>query len=280
MVGLLGRGIAISVVLLACSCDEASLPEAPLNPALRTKAPKFEAAVERPVLSRVAEHSGANEPKTDPGRCPEGMALVTGSFCPNVKHQCLRYMNAHGRYAKYRCAEYAEPRCLSQQRQSMHFCIDQNEYQEHEARLPLNHQTYLDGQRLCEAQDRYLCTENEWIFACEGEEMRPYPYGSKRRPDACNADRLEILTPGRALKDLRAPWDTFPDCVSPFGVRNLTGNLEEFVVGSHLGSTRPVMKGAYWQPGRNTCRARQTVHGAHYSGTETGFRCCAKPDTR
>ena len=105
--------------------------------------------------------------------------------------------------------------------------------------------------------------------------MRPYPYGFERDPRACNSDRTDILTPGKALRDLRAPSDAFPECVSPFGVRNLSGNLEEFVLKEGSDPPRPVMKGAYWQPSQNSCRARQTVHGAHYSGTETGFRCCS-----
>jgi hypothetical protein len=37
------------------------------------------------------------------------------------------------------------------------------------------------------------------------------------------------------------------------------------------------MKGAYWQPGRNFCRAAQTAHDRYYNGTETGFRCCSDP---
>jgi hypothetical protein len=37
------------------------------------------------------------------------------------------------------------------------------------------------------------------------------------------------------------------------------------------------MKGAFWQPSRNFCRAAQTAHDRYYNGTETGFRCCSEP---
>jgi hypothetical protein len=80
------------------------------------------------------------------------------------------------------------------------------------------------------------------------------------------------------LKDLRAPSDAYPRCTSPFGVRNLAGNLEEFVALDGPGRARPAMKGAYWQPSRNFCRAAQTAHDEYYNGIETGFRCCADSD--
>jgi hypothetical protein len=55
----------------------------------------------------------------------------------------------------------------------------------------------------------------------------------------------------------------------------MTGNLEEFVTIDRSRPERPAMKGAYWQPGRNHCRAAQTAHDRFYKGTETGFRCCS-----
>jgi hypothetical protein len=61
-------------------------------------------------------------------------------------------------------------------------------------------------------------------------------------------------------------------------VRNLAGNLEEFVALDGPGRARPAMKGAYWQPSRNFCRAAQTAHDEYYNGIETGFRCCADSD--
>jgi hypothetical protein len=64
--------------------------------------------------------------------------------------------------------------------------------------------------------------------------------------------------------------------VSPFGVFDLAGNLEEFVTIDGSSPPRPAMKGAYWQPGRNFCRAAQTAHDNLYRGTETGFRCCSE----
>jgi hypothetical protein len=56
---------------------------------------------------------------------------------------------------------------------------------------------------------------------------------------------------------------------------DMAGNLEEFVAMDRQGPPKPAMKGAYWQPSRNFCRAAQTAHDKFYNGTETGFRCCS-----
>jgi formylglycine-generating enzyme required for sulfatase activity len=105
--------------------------------------------------------------------------------------------------------------------------------------------------------------------------MRPYPYGFKRDSSACNADNFDIVGKDGKLRDLRAPSNAHPRCESPFGIRNMAGNLEEFVAMDGSRPVRPAMKGAYWQPSRNFCRAAQTAHDRYYNGMETGFRCCS-----
>jgi hypothetical protein len=210
--------------------------------------------------------------------CPDHMLLVEGNYCPEVRHQCLRYLDPPGRYEHFRCAEYAEPAaCASRSRKRLRFCMDRDEYASIPGGLPDNHQSFTRASEVCQSLGKRVCTESEWNFACEGEEMRPYPYGFKRDPTACNADRTPILNASGTLRDLRAPGDAYPRCVSPFGVRNLSGNLEEFVSIDGTRPARPAMKGAYWQPSRNHCRAAQTAHDRFYNGTETGFRCCAEP---
>ena len=221
------------------------------------------------ALTAVAEPKSA---------CPESMVLVEGNYCPEVQHHCKRYMDPPGRYEYFRCAEYAKPaRCLSSERKPMRFCIDRDEYTPPGEVLPANDMSWTHAERTCQSLGKRVCMESEWNFACEGEEMRPYPYGFERDPTACNADHMDIVNDEGRLKDLRAPADAYPRCVSPFGVRNLSGNLEEFVSIDGSNPVRPAMKGAYWQPSRNFCRAAQTAHDRYYHGTETGFRCCSDP---
>ncbi len=245
-------------------------------------------AFARPVSAAEAEGAAAppealeldalelREAPPDAAACPAEMVLVEGLYCPEVRHDCKRWLEAEGRYAYYRCAEYTKATCLGE-RVSKRFCIDRDEYAPPGERVPASVQSWTDAAATCGQLGKRVCLESEWQFACEGEEMRPYPYGWSRDASACNADRLDIYTPGQALRDLRAGPDDNPRCVSPFGVHHLSGNLEEWTTidGSERGTPRPAMKGAYWQPSRNNCRANQTAHDRFYKGVETGFRCCA-----
>ncbi len=214
-----------------------------------------------------------------PAPCPEGMLLVEGDFCPRVEQRCLRWMDPPGRYHEYRCAEYARPaRCLSPRRHER-FCIDRHERTEGGASgLPMNRQSWTDALRACEAAGTRVCRESEWTFACEGEEMRPYPYGWSRDPAQCNADHVDLLMPGdhRRLRDEREPAGAHPGCASPFGALDMAGNVAEWVsVDGFAPGSVVVQKGNWWQPGKNACRDSQPGHDRFYKGAETGFRCCA-----
>jgi formylglycine-generating enzyme required for sulfatase activity len=208
--------------------------------------------------------------------CGENMVLVEGEYCPKVQLNCKRYLDPKGRYEQFRCAEYGPSECLSKERKHLRFCIDRTEFAEAGETLPANHKSFTHGEKACAAEGKRLCRESEWNFACEGEEMRPYPYGFARDASACNADRLDVVSPEGKLRDLRAPSGSFARCKSPFGVMDMAGNLEEFVAMDAKGPPVPAMKGAYWQPSRNFCRAAQTAHDRYYNGTETGFRCCSE----
>jgi hypothetical protein len=251
---------------------EAGVAEAEANANTRAESRQaLAAANEQKILARAGDTLERIEAE-GPKECPENMVLVEGSYCPEVRQRCLRYMDPPGRYEKFRCAEYAASECLSKERRPLRFCIDRDEYTAPGKELPANYKSFTSATKTCESLGKRVCQESEWVFACEGEEMLPYPYGHKRDPSACNADRTDIVNDAGELRDLRSPADAFPRCASPFGVRNLSGNLEEFVAID--GTRRPAMKGAYWQPSRNYCRAKQTAHDQFYNGAETGFRCC------
>ena len=206
--------------------------------------------------------------------CPANMVLVDGMYCPEVEQRCARWLESDGRYAYFRCAEYARPaKCLASRR-ALRFCIDRDEYAPSGESLPASRQSWTNAAETCSSLGKRVCLESEYNFACEGEEMRPYPYGFTRDSDACNADRVDIYRADGMLRDLREGPSGHPRCLSPFGVHNLAGNLEEWTTIDGSDPQRPAMKGAYWQPSRNHCRAAQTAHDAYYHGDETGFRCC------
>lgn len=213
----------------------------------------------------------------EPAPCPDGMVLVDGMYCPQPKQVCKQWMDPPwSGYATYRCAEYVSPAtCDSPAREHKRFCIDREEYVRPGDTLPIANQSWTSASRVCEKQSKRLCLESEWNFACEGEEMRPYPYGFSRDASICNIDQPHLGKPESGLTDLRAPVSAYPKCLSPFGVHDMSGNVEEWATLDHgQRPERSVMKGAWWLPGRNHCRAETLGHGEIYGGPQVGVRCC------
>lgn len=217
--------------------------------------------------------------KVDPdaNACPAGMVLVDGEYCPEVEHKCLEWMDPPtSRYHEFRCARYEKPAKCKGPKVHKRYCIDATERVEDGSSLPRHFMSWTSSKKLCESEGARLCLESEWIFACEGEEMRPYPYGWERNSAACNVDRSEnIGRPGR-LVDHRDPAGSHDTCASPFGVQDLAGNVEEWVQadnGRKMG-WKEVLKGSWWIPSRHACRQFQVGHNDVYNGAETGARCC------
>ena len=207
--------------------------------------------------------------------------MVEGEYCTEVAQICARWLDDET-LPFARCAEYHSPsRCIGS-RVHQRFCIDRYEYTVHGEELPLNYQSFTKSNALCTSLGKRLCTESEWNFACEGEEMRPYPYGFTREPK-CNQDRDDLyeVNPHRQiLADRRERADARPECVSPFGVYDMAGNMDESVLREgpeHIEPFRNALKGGWWMPARNRCRPATTAHDDYYNDIQVGTRCCSSP---
>jgi hypothetical protein len=217
------------------------------------------------------------EDKGDGGSCPPDMLLVEGEYCPAVEQICLRWLDPPGPYHDYRCAEYKRPARCTAPREAKRFCIDREEYVKPGDALPIAEQSWTSAGEICASRGARLCLESEWQFACEGPDLHPYPYGDgfTRDGKACNIDRNDLGMPGSGLRDLRAPITEYPRCLSPFGVHGMSGNVEEWTtLDKGVEPQRSSMKGAWWLPGKNTCRAATLGHGEVYRGKQVGARCC------
>jgi hypothetical protein len=233
---------------------------------------------QRSALANIERNAERNTVTSGEEACPAGMVLVQGEYCTEVRHTCKRWLDDEKlQYA--RCAEYEKPaRCIGK-RTALRFCIDREEYTPPGAELPMNHASFVTASKVCKDLGKRICTESEWNFACEGAEMRPYPYGWTREPK-CNQDRddLYLQTPSKMLlKDHREPSSGRPECVSPFGVLNMVGNLDEPVLREVARYNQPFrngLKGGWWMAGRNRCRPATTAHDDYYQDIQVGVRCC------
>jgi formylglycine-generating enzyme len=232
------------------------------------------AAAPAPHLAKTAD---APSKEGASSGCPESMVLVDGDHCPDAEHTCLKWLDPPP-YQNLRCGEYAKPAKCKGPRQHKRFCIDREEFPEPKSALPVVNRSWLDAKATCEGKGARLCKESEWEFACEGPEINPYPYGFRRDSSACNIDRTDLGGPNEKLTDHRAGLSTFPQCKSPFGVHHMTGNVDEWVEREGVSApNRAALRGGWWLPGRNRCRAATLGHQETYSGKQVGFRCCRDP---
>lgn len=216
--------------------------------------------------------------------CPGDMNTISGSYCKNVQETCLEWLPSPTKM-QIRCARFAPSKCLSE-RYPMRYCIDVYEWPNRKGALPTIDVTWYKAKASCESTGKRLCTPEEWTLACEGNSVRPYPYGDGliRDSTACVIDK-----PSMNPNLPRSEWPKFYSaepsgsrerCVSSFGVYDTTGNVDEWVdttANRKLGETPYVsgLKGGYWSTVRNRCRPMTAAHGPTFSFYQIGFRCCS-----
>ena len=265
--------VSIACFFWACApaARETTPPDTPL--------PGARASPAAPPVPDVAFVLHAPHDEDDPP-CPAEMVLVSGMYCPGVKQTCIKWVDPPtSPFPFIRCAEFKEPATCEGTREQRRYCIDREEFIRPPDVLPLVHVTWTDAESECEMKGARLCTEAEWSFACEGEEMLPYPYGYKRDATMCNFDRTDLGRPQEGLTDHRMPPEEFPQCMSPFGVHDMVGNVDEWTLREGMPAPyRSALHGGWWLPGRNNCRAATLGHTEIYLGPQVGFRCCKDAD--
>lgn len=221
---------------------------------------------------------------SDTSACPSDMVEVEGDYCPEVEQRCLEWLDtdqtpeANRGMGPLRCKRFEFPsKCLSKNRVHMHFCVDIYEWPNMKGALPPIGMTYWEAKALCEAVGKRLLTTREATLACEGPELKPYPYGYERDATACNIDKpsADPETP-RALwpSVYRAvPAGSMERCVSDYGVHDIVANVDEWVTNETGKPFVSALHGGYWGPVRTRCRPKTWVHGPSFSFYQIGFRC-------
>lgn len=143
--------------------------------------------------------------------------------------------------------------------------------------------SWFEARDACAAAGKRLCTEQEWVSACQGAaavddngdgafaddmiEGTSYPYGDFHEAGRCWDGRE-----GDAFRPVYT--GEMPGCVSADGVYDLTGNLEEWVGVSP--EVAVLVGGAFDTADDHArCYRRNSSFGAGYASHRTGFRCCA-----
>jgi hypothetical protein len=208
----------------------------------------------------------------DPG-CPPGMAHVA-AFCIDRFEAALVEGGASW-------SPYASPAGHTVRAVSLRGAI------------PQGYISQLDAGAACATAGKRLCTDAEWLRACQGPTGTTYPYGNTRAPGTCNDARavhpaIELYgtTDSWIYSHLDSPClnqeaygltatGAHAGCVTAEGVFDMMGNLHEWTA-DPAGTFRG---GDYVDTALNGngCLYVTTAHAAAYWDYSTGFRCCADP---
>jgi protein-disulfide isomerase/uncharacterized membrane protein len=150
--------------------------------------------------------------------------------------------------------------------------------------VPALRTSWYTAKAACEKAGRHLCSEEEWVSACQnaravddnknGEladdmiEGTAYPYGDYHDDGRC-WDAKE----GDAFRPVYT--GEMPGCATPTGVYDMTGNVEEWVGDS---PEHAVLLGGAWDTSEDhaRCYRRNDTFGPGYASARTGFRCCSE----
>lgn len=149
--------------------------------------------------------------------------------------------------------------------------------------VPALNVSWFQAKEACEKAGKRLCTEAEWVSACQGAravddnnngaladdmiEGTAYPYGDFHEGGRCWDDRE-----GDKFRPVYT--GEMPGCATPTGIYDMTGNVEEWVGDSPESA---VLLGGAWdtRDDHARCYRRNDTFGAGYASPRTGFRCCS-----
>jgi calcineurin-like phosphoesterase family protein len=132
-----------------------------------------------------------------------------------------------------------------------------------DATLPVVNVSALEAQEYCTWSHTRMVRWDEWEWAAAGLDGRPYPWGQEFDPKRCNT--------AESGRGALVPSDDFPLGETPEGIRQLCGNVAEWVIGPE--GKFELRGGSYRQPGKwwglayVFLEAEDTLHES-----EVGFR--------
>ncbi len=163
-----------------------------------------------------------------------------------------------------------------EQRGTEAFCIDLYEYPNVRGEKPWVYVGWAQAKQACALRGRRLCAEDEWAKACGGDEGWLFPYGDVHEPKRCN-DSVDPV----GDESQKSAAGAFPDCVSPYGVYDMDGNVSEWVDAVHQldpERSRVIRGGTMWVAVYgHGCPSRHTHHELGPTHGDDGFRCCMDP---
>ena len=148
--------------------------------------------------------------------------------------------------------------------------------------LPVSGVSWYQANAACQNAGKRLCSADEWITACRGDQDRTYPYADEYDRGTCNghdSGRRGLVQSG-SMFEVKADPLTGKDrafgCVSQHGVYDLSGNLWEWNSTQYLDNTRRGLAGGGYKSNRAGLRCVTDDNYAlpNEANATFGFRCC------
>ena len=230
-------------------------------------------------------------PDADPGPselCPKDMRLVQGRHHETLSQLCSE---ARDDPSASHCYRYHEGlSVLEGPTSEVRVCMDQYEAPNRRGAKPMVLQSFDSASRWCQRRRKRMCSEQEWELACEGPDHQPWVYGWAVNTRLCNSGKgwkkVDFAAFGKSRKEARAESDRlwqgslsgrYKTCVSVFGIYDMMGNVEEWVVSRESRRFPGSLMGGFWAKRWTGCRGTNDAHLPSFAFYETGFRCCADP---
>lgn len=317
---------ALFCFVTVCACDKAKdspernqSTEAPVQPSAQVlRVPEHDESIidlsqsSRPALGVGLGEATSYGPQPSRGRCPPDMVVVLNSYCVDRYEVALldaaqgRLLSPHYPPSKQYTVSLLEQwqRNASKSKGPLglqlsippppSFQLEEEFEPRAESKagvLPSGYLTRGLAEVACKNAGKRLCSREEWVRACRGEQDWNFPYGNEYEALACNVHRLShpaSLLHGSASKNhldprlnltqddqgslLRVTGAT-ERCVSSWGddgIYDMVGNLDEWIVdvdGTFLG-------GFYSRATTQGCQASIDSHAPAYLDYSLGTRCC------
>lgn len=150
--------------------------------------------------------------------------------------------------------------------------------------LPVSCVSFRDAETFCRSMDRRLPTETEWEFAAHGTYVMRYPWGGSTTGCSFAVTLRGDHTAYGCSAAGPAQVGSHPAGASPFGIHDMSGNVEEWVADWYVEtrtSGRPpragashVLRGGGWMSTPQMSRTTSRIGGsALEAGPNVGFRC-------
>jgi sulfatase modifying factor 1 len=167
-------------------------------------------------------------------------------------------------------------------------------------KVPQGHISQEEAAEACFNAGKRLCSDEEWVQACQGKKPTLYPYGDSHEEGRCNDKGVSgfnlLFGPGNNTPPEQSAYTVenmndprlnqvegslavsgfFSKCKNGFKVYDMVGNLHEWIDDSD-----GTFRGGYYMDTSHNgegCSYATTAHDFTYHDYSTGFRCCMDPD--